>query len=90
MSTPTKRRPSARRLKKLRDQAEVWLQSFERDTRRPTVSLGEVYMYGGGHSRDRFDDIEVDMPRAVAIDLMRWLRDRAAEEMRVAGKGGAQ
>ncbi len=86
MSAATQPRPSVRRLKKLREQAEIWLQSFERDTTRPTVSLGEVYMFGGGRSRDRFDDTEVDMPRAIAIDLMRWLRDRAADEMRIAGR----
>jgi len=69
-----------------RDQAEIWLPSFERDTRRPTVSLGEVCMFGGGFSRDRFDSTEVDMPCAVAIDLLRRLGDRVAEEMRIAGR----
>jgi len=72
----------------LQEQAREWAETLAASSR-PFVSMDEIYAWGGatGDVRDAWASEPLDIPRELAVEMMRWLERRAAEQ---AQKGGAQ
>jgi hypothetical protein len=70
----------------LRAEAAEWAETFERATDRPTVSFEEIYCWGVVAGRDHWESQPLDMPRQIAIEMMRWLEAKAPPEKRKYGR----
>jgi hypothetical protein len=72
----------------LQEQAREWAETLAASSKR-FVSIDEIYAWGGTVDpvRDAWQSEPLDIPRELAVEMMRWLEARAAER---AQKGGAQ
>jgi hypothetical protein len=76
----------------LQEQARGWAETLAASSR-PFVSIDDMYAWGGAETapgnctRDSWEGEPLDIPRELAVEMMRWLEARAAE---MAQKGGTQ
>jgi hypothetical protein len=76
----------------LQEQAREWAETLAASSK-PIVSIDDMYAWGGptigpdGTTRDSWVSEPLDIPRELAVEMMRWLAARAAEQAR---KGGDQ
>jgi hypothetical protein len=70
----------------LQEQAGEWAETFAASSK-PMVSFGEIYAWGGtdGAGREDWQSEPLDIPRDMALEMMRWLEAHAIEH----SNGGA-
>jgi hypothetical protein len=70
----------------LQEQAREWAETLAASTK-PFVSIEGICAWGGGvgDCRDAWESEPLDIPRELAVEMMRWLEQRAGEQAQTGG-----